>query len=124
MSDILKQAHDIIFLRSEEKVRQYGPFAECNRKVAEITSILTGKEITTEDVYKFQIALKLARESYAHKEDNLLDLVAYAAALNNFHEGIEPGVSEDPQASIEPKLPLHYGSKGSVFQDDDPTLNF
>lgn len=106
--DILQKAHDIVFLRSEEKLRQYGPFRECNEKVAAITSILTGKNITAEDVYKFQIALKLARESYAHKEDNLLDLVAYAAALNNYHEGIEPKPLKEP----EPR-----------FQDDDPTLN-
>ena len=105
--DILQKAHDIVFLRSEEKLRQYGPFRECNEKVAIITSILTGKNITAEDVYKFQIALKLARESYAHKEDNLLDLVAYTAALNNYHEGIEP----KPQ---KPEI---------RFQDDDPTLN-
>ena len=107
--DILKKAHDIIFLRSEEKLRQYGPFAECNKKIAQITSILTGKEITTEDVYKFQIALKLAREAYAHKEDNLLDLVAYVAALNNYHNGVEPKPRD---------------KQGGKFQDDDPTFNF
>lgn len=105
--DILQQAHDIIFLRSEEKLRQYGPFRECNEKIAAITSILTGKEITTEDVYKFQIALKLAREAYAHKEDNLLDLVAYVAALNNYHNGVEPKPQKAPD----------------LWQDDDPTLN-
>jgi hypothetical protein len=106
--DILQKAHDIVFIRSEEKFRQYGPFKECNEKVAAITSILTGKKITTEDVYKFQIALKLARESYAHKEDNLLDLVAYVGALNNYHEGIEPM----------PQPPVVH------LKDDDPTLNY
>jgi len=88
--NILKQADLIINERSEEKERQYGPFIDCNRKAAEIASILCNKEITTLDMYYFEIALKLARESYAHKEDNILDLVAYIGALNNFHERIEP----------------------------------
>lgn len=90
MANILERANDIINKRSEEKERQYGPFIECNKRAAEIATILCNKEITTEDIYKFQIALKLARESFAHKEDNLLDLVAYIGALNNFHEGEEP----------------------------------
>ena len=34
------------------------------------------------------VALKLSRESYNHKEDNLLDAVAYLGALNNLHNEI------------------------------------
>ena len=92
--NILEKANEIINLRSEEKVRQYGPFIECNARAARIATELCGKEITTKDIYNFQIALKLAREAYAHKEDNLLDAIAYMGALNNFYEGIEPGVEE------------------------------
>ena len=88
--NILDQANKIINERSEEKVRQYGPFIECNRKAATIASVMCNKEITTQDIYNFQIALKLARESFSHKEDNLLDAVAYIGALNNFHEEVEP----------------------------------
>lgn len=92
--NILEKANEIINLRSEEKARQYGPFIECNARAARIATELCGREITTKDIYNFQIALKLAREAYAHKEDNLLDAVAYMGALNNFYEGIEPGVEE------------------------------
>ena len=88
--NILVEANKIINERSEEKERQYGPFIECNEKAAKIAAILSGKDITTLDIYYFQIALKLARESYSHKEDNLLDTVAYVGALNNFHNEIEP----------------------------------
>lgn len=88
--NILKEADKIINERAEEKERLYGPFIQCNKKAAEIATVLSGKEITTQDIYFFQIALKLARESYSHKEDNLLDLVAYIGALNNYYEGIEP----------------------------------
>lgn len=88
--NILLKANEIVNERSEEKERQYGPFSETNKRVAEIASVLTQKNITTQDVYMFQIALKLGRESFTHKEDNLLDAVAYIAALNNYHNGIEP----------------------------------
>lgn len=93
--NILEKANEIINLRSEEKTRQYGPFIECNARAARIATELCGKEITTLDIYYFQVALKLSREAYAHKEDNLLDAVAYLGALNNFHDGIEPGVKEE-----------------------------
>jgi hypothetical protein len=92
--NILEQANQIINERSEEKERQYGPFIECNARAAKIASVLCSKEITTLDIYHFQIALKLARESHAHKEDNLLDLVAYIGALNNYHEGVEPSTQQ------------------------------
>ena len=86
--NILKEADKIINKRGEEKQREYGPMSLCNSKAAQIATILCGKEITTEDIYNMQISLKLARESHSHKEDNLLDLVAYIGGLNNFLEGI------------------------------------
>lgn len=86
--NILEKANEIVNLRSEEKEREYGPFSLCNERAARIASVLCSKDITVLDIYNFQIALKLARESWAHKEDNLLDLCAYIGALNNYHEGI------------------------------------
>ena len=88
--NILKKADEIVNDRSEEKEREYGPFMECNRRASIIASVMCNKEITTEDIYNFQIALKLARQSHAHKEDNLLDAAAVIGALNNFHNNIEP----------------------------------
>jgi hypothetical protein len=37
-------------------------------------------------MYMCMIALKLSRESYCHKEDNLLDACAYIGSLNNTYE--------------------------------------
>jgi len=87
--DILKKAQEIIQGRKEEKERQYGPMSLCNKKAAEIAEILCNKRISVRDIYMMQIALKLARESHSHKEDNLLDLVAYIAGYNNYEEGIK-----------------------------------
>jgi len=88
--NILVKANEIVNERFEEKSRQYGPFIDCNTRAAKIATVLCDKEITPLNIYHFQIALKLAREAFAHKEDNLLDLVSYIGALNNFWEGIEP----------------------------------
>lgn len=80
--NILKKADEIVNKRSEEKQRQYGNFHDTMGKTAKIASIMSSKDITTQDAYNVLIALKLARESYSHKEDNLLDAVAYIGSLN------------------------------------------
>jgi hypothetical protein len=49
-----------------------------------ILSAMTGKKVDTIFMYKAMVALKLSRESFNHKEDNLLDAVAYLGALNNY----------------------------------------
>lgn len=82
--NILKKANQIINERSEEKERQYGDFIEGMKKTSKMASIMSNKEITTNDVYNVLIALKLSRQSYNHKEDNLLDAVAYMGSLNDY----------------------------------------
>lgn len=80
--NILKKANQIVNERSEEKQREYGNFIDCMKKTARLASEFSNKHITTSDAYNVLIALKMARQSNAHKEDNLLDAVAYIASLN------------------------------------------
>lgn len=84
--NILEKANEIINLRKEEKERNYGPFEEGMERAALIASGATGKNITTSDMYIFMVALKLSRQSYNHKEDNLLDAIGYLASLNNYNQ--------------------------------------
>jgi len=56
------------------------------QKTADIASLMSSKEISIVDAYNVLIALKLARQSNAHKEDNLLDALAYIGSLNNVLE--------------------------------------
>lgn len=84
--NILQKANEIVFERVEEKERQYGPFEEGMEKAAKLASILCNKNITQKDMYMCMLSLKLSRESYNHKEDNLLDAVAYIASLNKTYE--------------------------------------
>lgn len=88
MSNILERANKIVNERSEEKERQYGPFSESMERAAKLFNLMSpkGEFITTQGMYRALIALKLSREAYGHKEDNLLDAVAYLGALNNHIE--------------------------------------
>ena len=86
--NILERANEIINCRSEEKDRQYGPMGEGMEIAAQIFNLITpeGQSITPEGMYWALVALKLSRQHYNHKEDNLLDAVAYIGALNNYIE--------------------------------------
>ena len=86
--NILHQANQIINCRSEEKDRMYGPIDKGMEIAAEIFNLITpeGQSITPEGMYWALVALKLSRQHFNHKEDNLLDAVAYMGALNNYIE--------------------------------------
>lgn len=80
--NILQKANNIVNVNTD-KTEQYGTYHECNQRIADIMTVLCGKQVTVEDVFKLEIAMKLAREVQNHKEENLLDTVAYIGALNN-----------------------------------------
>ena len=82
--NILDKANEIINERSEEKERQYGPFSEGMKRATAIFNGMTGLDLKPEEMFKALVALKLSRESFMHKEDNLLDACAYLGALNNY----------------------------------------
>jgi len=84
--NILDQANKIVHDRLEESVRNYGPFDESMTRAADMFNLMTmDVQLKPEHIYKVMVALKLSREYYAHKEDSLLDCVAYLGALNDFY---------------------------------------
>ncbi len=92
--NILNEADKIVNERSQEISRQYGSFSEGMERAAKIASNMSGKEITATDMFISMIALKLSRESFNHKTDNLLDCVAYIGALNNYLDELESKKSD------------------------------
>lgn len=82
--NILKQADDIVNGRTEEDFRCYGPFGEGMERAAKILSGLRGKEFDAHDMFAAMIALKMSRQSYSFREDNLLDCASYLGAWNNY----------------------------------------
>jgi hypothetical protein len=83
--NILEKANSIVYLRTEEKERMYGNFYDCMKKTSVIASEMSNKKITVKDCYNVLIALKLSRQANAHKEDNMLDAIAYMASLNDLN---------------------------------------
>ena len=81
--NILDEANSIVNQRSEEKERQYGPFSEGMKRAASIASGMTGRKWSADEMYIALVALKLSRQSYNKKVDNLLDAVAYLGAWQN-----------------------------------------
>lgn len=83
--NILDEANKIINERSEEQERNYGPISESIGLAAQMYELMTGQTMKTEHFFIAMVALKLSREAYSHREDNLLDAVAYLGALNNYY---------------------------------------
>lgn len=50
--------------------------------IGKFSSMLTGKDLTAADCCKVMLAVKLSREAYCTKRDNLVDLCGYAEILN------------------------------------------
>lgn len=86
--NILNKADQIVNQRSEEKERMYGPFGESMERATAIYNAASpsNEQISVRGMYRAMVALKLSREAFSHKEDNLLDAVAYLGALNNYIE--------------------------------------
>jgi len=84
--NILLKAHAIVYERTEEQSRNYGDIQESMIRASIIASHISGKLTSVESIYYSIIAIKLSREAHAHKEDNLLDAVAYISALNDYLE--------------------------------------
>lgn len=84
MGNILEQAHKIVYERSEEKERMYGDFISSMIKATNIYNEISQNKMDVDDMYKAMVAIKLSRQWYSHKEDNLLDAVAYISSMNDY----------------------------------------
>ena len=62
------------------------PLILWTRIVMAYNAVRGDKMETTKDAIIFMLCLKLVRESHKHKDDNCVDLAAYADILNNFHD--------------------------------------
>lgn len=80
------KAHKLVNLRSEEQQRKHGPFIEGMEKAAIVATILCGKGITAEDMYKCLMALKISRLSNSIELDSLTDLCGYTDGLWSYKQ--------------------------------------
>lgn len=80
---ILAEAEDIV---NGSRQSDYGDANESFSRIATIASVMIGKELSPEDCCAVMMAVKLVRESFAHKRDNLVDLCGYAELMNRLKE--------------------------------------
>jgi len=96
---ILDEAAEIT---STDRREAYGHPVENFRRIAEAWEVVLGDKlqdgamITAQDVAKCMIGLKLARETFTHRRDNLVDIAGYARTLAII-EGDEPAESPGVQ---------------------------
>lgn len=75
MNEVLKEASIML---NGSRYDAYGDPVENFERIAELASILTGYKLTPKDIAMIMIAVKLSRETYKHKMDNLIDIAGYA----------------------------------------------
>lgn len=80
---ILSEAEEIV---NGSRHSDYGDANESFSRIATIASVMTGKELSPEDCCAVMMAVKLVRESFNHKRDNLVDLCGYAHIMNEIVE--------------------------------------
>ena len=54
-------------------------------RIAKVASMITNKDLTAKDIALVMISLKLVRESFNHKRDNLVDICGYSELLNKLN---------------------------------------
>ena len=78
---ILTEAESIV---NGSRNSDYGG-TEGIERIAQVASLLTNKNITAKDIALIMISLKLVRESFNHKRDNLVDACGYMELLNKLN---------------------------------------
>lgn len=73
--NILEEANKIT---QKDRQQAYGNPADNFQHIAKISSAITGKQITAEDVIMVHFATKVARERHKPKRDNRVDIAGYA----------------------------------------------
>ena len=83
VASILEEAQEIL---EGDRDSDYGdPVANFNR-ISRIASSILDYTISPEECVVVMMAVKLSREQYKHKRDNLVDLVAYTEIYNRIKE--------------------------------------
>lgn len=80
---ILQEADRIV---NGDRQADYSDPVENFKHIAAIASAILKKDLTSDDCCVVLMAVKLARESYKHKRDNLVDLAGYTEILHRIKE--------------------------------------
>lgn len=85
---ILKLAEDA---RNGSRTADYGDVLFNLKRISDISSNITGVAMSGSDVAAVLLSVKLARESFHHKEDNIVDAINYLLFYGMAREQEENG---------------------------------
>lgn len=85
---ILDEAKTIV---EGSRLSDYGDPVESFERIAKIASMITGKDLSPKECCAVLMAVKMVREGYRHKRDNLVDLCGYAHIMNEINEKEKKG---------------------------------
>lgn len=80
---ILDEAKNVVY---SSRQASYGAPEDSFATTAALWSAYLGTPIRPEDVGMMMILIKVARERYQHKKDNLVDIAGYAECVARLHE--------------------------------------
>ena len=82
--NIFKKAKELV---NGDRAKQYGSAYENHKRIAEIWSVILGKQITVSQVYQCMIGVKLSRliETPDHT-DSWVDICGYSSLGGEKHE--------------------------------------
>lgn len=83
------------------------------KQIAAVFNALTGRDLTEQEAWTFLICMKLVRQHRKHQEDNIVDLVAYAALLGESYMTVHDEIQIDTTAAQVESLVVCVGEDGS-----------
>lgn len=83
------------------------------KQIAAVFNALTGRDLSEQEAWTFLICLKLVRQQRKHQEDNIVDLVAYAALLGESYMTVHDEIQIDTTAAQFESLVVCVGEDGS-----------
>lgn len=79
-TSVLKEADDII---NGERQSQYGHASESYRRIAVAWGAIINHPVTAKQALLCMAALKMIREDYSHKRDNIVDAAGYIGLVEH-----------------------------------------
>lgn len=89
---ILSEAEEIV---NGSRHSDYGDPVESFERIAKTASMIAGRDLSPNECCAVLMAVKLVRESFAHKRDNLIDLCGYAYIMNEIKESNKKGEQDE-----------------------------
>ena len=71
---------------TEERGKDYGPVRDNFDRTAQMWQSILGCKVSAEQVGLCMIALKISRETFKHKDDNLIDIIGYTELLQQLNK--------------------------------------